>query len=262
MTAPAFSLPDRTDGDVRSPKTAELLTRRLRRMIASGELRDGDFLPREAELMAHFGVSRPTLREAVRVLESESLVEVRRGSRTGAKVRVPGPETVARPAALLLQLAGTTIAEVLTARLGIEPMAAWLLAERGSDDTYQRLETILERAKSDLTDRVAVSPIIAEFHHAVVEGSRNRALVVASGMLHEIIGHHMATAARVAIDNEEPAATERRYRHAVRSYGKLLRLARAGESDEAERFWRHYLEQANASLLRSFEPGAVVDFLE
>ena len=60
-------------------------------MVVDGQLKDGDFLPNEAELMAHFGVSRPTLREAVRVLESERLVEVRRGSRTGARVRVPGP---------------------------------------------------------------------------------------------------------------------------------------------------------------------------
>jgi len=71
---------------VRSPKTAELVAGTLRRMVVDGQLKDGDFLPNEAELMAHFGVSRPTLREAVRVLESERLVEVRRGSRTGARV--------------------------------------------------------------------------------------------------------------------------------------------------------------------------------
>ena len=74
---------------VRSPKTAELVAGTLRRMVVDGQLKDGDFLPNEAELMAHFAVSRPTLREAVRVLESERLVEVRRGSRTGARVRVP-----------------------------------------------------------------------------------------------------------------------------------------------------------------------------
>ena len=91
---------------VRSPKTAELVAGTLRRMVVDGQLIDGDFLPNEAELMTHFGVSRPTLREAVRVLESERLVEVRRGSRTGARVRVPGPEIVARPAGLLLELSG------------------------------------------------------------------------------------------------------------------------------------------------------------
>ena len=47
---------------VRSPKTAELVAGTLRRMIVDGQLKDGDFLPNEAELMAHFGVSRPTLR--------------------------------------------------------------------------------------------------------------------------------------------------------------------------------------------------------
>src|ERR1700755_1811920 len=113
----------------RSPKTAELVAGALRRMVVDGQLKDGDFLPNEAELMAHFAVSRPTLREAVRVLESERLVEVRRGSRTGARVRVPGPEIVARPAGLLLELSGATISDVMTARSGVEPMAVRLLTE-------------------------------------------------------------------------------------------------------------------------------------
>ena len=101
---------------IRSPKTAELVAGTLRRMVVDGQLKEGDFLPNEAELMAHFSVSRPTLREAVRVLESERLVEVRRGSRTGARVRVPGAEIVARPAGLLLELSGATIADVMVAR--------------------------------------------------------------------------------------------------------------------------------------------------
>src|SRR3954469_12018121 len=130
---------------IRSPKTAELVAGTLRRMIVDGQLTDGDFLPNEAGLMAHFGVSRPTLREAVRVLESERLVEVRRGSRTGARVRVPGPEIVARPAGLLLELSGATIADVMVARAGIEPMAARLLAESGTPESLDELETILSQ---------------------------------------------------------------------------------------------------------------------
>ena len=128
---------------VRSPKTAELVAGTLRRMVVDGQLKDGDFLPNEAELMTHFGVSRPTLREAVRVLESERLVEVRRGSRTGARVRVPGPEIVARPAGLLLELSGATIADVMVARSGIEPMAARLLAESGTPEAFDELEQML-----------------------------------------------------------------------------------------------------------------------
>lgn len=132
------------NGAVRSPKTAEIVADTLRRMIVEGQLKDGDFLPYEAELMDHFQVSRPSLREAVRVLESDRLVEVRRGSRTGARVRVPGPEIVARPAGFLLEMAGTTLADVMTARMGIEPYAARLLAEDGTAAAHRELRELIE----------------------------------------------------------------------------------------------------------------------
>src|SRR5258705_11226803 len=80
---------------VRSPKTAELVAGTLRRMVVDGQLKDGDFLPNEAELMAHFAVSRPTLREAVRGLEAERLREVGRGAGAGARGRGAGAEVVA-----------------------------------------------------------------------------------------------------------------------------------------------------------------------
>ncbi|MGB9304723.1 MAG: GntR family transcriptional regulator, partial [Mycobacterium sp.] len=128
---------------VRSPKTAELVAGTLRRMIVDGRLANGDFLPHEKDLMEHFQISRPTLREAVRVLESDRLVEVRRGSRTGARVRVPGPEILARPACLLLELSGATLADVMTARMAIEPPAAKILAEEGSGEAHQELARIV-----------------------------------------------------------------------------------------------------------------------
>ena len=66
---------------IQAPKTAELIAARIRRGIACGQLADGDALPSELQLMDDFGVSRPILREAFRILESESLIEVRRGVR-------------------------------------------------------------------------------------------------------------------------------------------------------------------------------------
>src|ERR1700710_1142318 len=149
---------------VRSPKTAELVAGTLRRMVVDGQLKDGDFLPNEAELMAHFGVSRPTLREAVRVLESERLVEVRRGSRTGARVRVPGPEIVARPAGLLLELSGATIGDVRVARSGIEPLAARLLAQNGSTAAFDELESLLEQNIPQGFRDGRLAAVTANFH--------------------------------------------------------------------------------------------------
>src|ERR1044072_6044836 len=70
---------------VRAPKTAELIADQLRSSIVRGVLKKGDSLPTEVELVKQFGVSRPTLREAFRILESESLIVVWRGSRGGGR---------------------------------------------------------------------------------------------------------------------------------------------------------------------------------
>src|SRR5271167_3068167 len=168
---------DTASGAVRSPKTAELLARTLRRMIVDGQLKDGDYLPYEAELMTHFQVSRPILREAVRVLESERLVEVRRGSRTGARVRVPGPEIVARPAGLLLELSGTTLADVMTARIAIEPVAAKLLAEGGSDEAHDELKRLVDEIPS-AREAGSLGQASANLHRRMVELSGNATLAM------------------------------------------------------------------------------------
>ena len=84
---------------LREPKMADRVATVLRRMFIRGEITEGTMLPPESELMQRFGVSRPTLREAFRVLESESLIEVQRGVRGGARVTRPRRETLARYAA-------------------------------------------------------------------------------------------------------------------------------------------------------------------
>ena len=127
MASSISKLPD----PARSPKTGELVARRVRALIVGGQLKDGDHLPTEPELMNQLDVGRSVMREALRILEDERLIEVRRGSRLGPHVRIPGPEIVARPAGLLLQLSGATLADVHRARSGFEPPAARMLAATG-----------------------------------------------------------------------------------------------------------------------------------
>ena len=75
---------------VRSPKTAELVAGTLRRMVVDGQLKDGDFLPNEAELMAHFSVSRPTVRAGLRELCMAQILVVQRGRNGGYRCRENG----------------------------------------------------------------------------------------------------------------------------------------------------------------------------
>ena len=183
------------------------------------QLKDGDFLPHEADLIAHFQVSRPTLREAVRVLESERLVEVRRGSRTGAKVRVPGPEIVARPAGLLLALSGTTLADVMTARTAIEPPAAKLLAENGTVEAHEELRRLVDDVPRAY-EAGTMASASANLHRRMVELSGNATLGIIAGMLHEIGERHTAAAHSRSQQHNKVAKAE--YARLVKSYARLV----------------------------------------
>ena len=178
-------------------------------MVVDGQLKDGDFLPNEAELMAHFGVSRPTLREAVRVLESERLVEVRRGSRTGARVRVPGPEIVARPAGLLLELSGATIADVMRRTLGHRTdggaAARRVRHRRGVRRARQACSTSTSRPVGRTT---RLAETTGDFHLRVVELSGNATLTIIAG--HAARDHgaaHRVRSSRSAARSRRPTTT-------------------------------------------------------
>jgi GntR family transcriptional regulator, transcriptional repressor for pyruvate dehydrogenase complex len=250
-----MTVPD-NNGAVRSPKTAEIVADTLRRMIVEGQLKDGDFLPYEAELMNHFQVSRPSLREAVRVLESDRLVEVRRGSRTGARVRVPGPEIVARPAGFLLEMAGTTLADVMTARMGIEPYAARLLADDGASTAHRELRDLIDEMP-DAWETGKLAAATTGLHRRLVELSGNATLTVIVGMLHEIFERHM-TAALLGVQNVVPKA---QYTKLMRSYTRLADLVDAREGTEAEAHWRRHMENAGAALLKGYEKTKVRDIM-
>ena len=248
--------PTTTSGPVRSPKTAELVAQTLRKMIVDGELEDGDFLPYEADLMAHFRVSRPTLREAVRVLESDRLVEVRRGSRTGARVRVPGPEIVARPAALLLAISGTTLGDVMTARIGIEPYAVRLLADTAPEVAHDELRRLVQAIPA-ARESGTLAQATAEFHRRMVELSGNATLAMIAGTVHDISERH-TSAAILRAQNGIPKA---QYTKLLRSYDRLIDLVSERKGAEAESHWRRHMENASAALLKGYERTKVRDVM-
>jgi DNA-binding FadR family transcriptional regulator len=239
------------------------LAARLRQRIARGDLRSGDTLPGESELTQQFGVSRPILREAFRILESECLIEVRRGVAGGARVCLPDPRMVARYAALILQVQGTTLADVHAARAAIEPAAARIFAERHSDEALRALRACHEdelRTSNDVRARAEAS---ARFHSTLVELSGNSTLALLIGMLSTIIDHHNAIfAARLS---REWQGYRGAYVHViVEGHARLLQLVERGQGEAAEKFWqRHMHEAGDAVRALTGEDGAstLVDLL-
>jgi GntR family transcriptional repressor for pyruvate dehydrogenase complex len=228
----------------RPPKTAEVIAGRLRGRIVRGELSAGSRLPPEAELQQQLGVSRPTLREAFRILEAESLLSVRRGARGGAQIVTPDRSVAARHIGSLLQVSGATIGEVYEARLAIEPTAARLLALRGGPDAVRTLRThliLLRAVVAGGPSDEEWSRASSRFHDLIVELCGNKALAISAGVLREIATTHAA----VAVTRPETPATMAR---AVRSYTRLAGFVEAADGYGAERHWRAHLQAAGATL--------------
>jgi GntR family transcriptional repressor for pyruvate dehydrogenase complex len=250
-----MALPTGSIGQVvRAPKKAELIAGHIRRRIVHGELQEGDTLPPELTLMAQFGVSRPTLREAFRILETESMITVRRGSRGGAQVVAPDLSVAARYVGLLLQMQGTTIVDVYEARTAVEPICARMLAERRTDDDLKELQAcvedlraIVEAGEDQVPDPKAWADQTFRFHDLVMQRSGNNTLAVQGGVLHDIVQTHLAVT--VARGFDEPGL-KRRFTRNLRSYVKLIALVEAGNGAGAEQHWREHMEVAAKSLLK------------
>ncbi len=246
-------------GEFRTPKVADLVATSLRRMIATGQLNDGDWLPPEAEMVTNFGVSRPTLREAFRLLEADGLVEIRRGPPGGARVTTPGPERVAGLFGLILGLGGTTLDDVYQARMTIEPPAVRRVAELHDPEAISRLEDIAAKLKDAIGDLDEFAAASATFHHELVRLGGNHTLSAVVRLLTEVGTRHLA----LSVDENLRGPDEHRANElrALRSYERLIALLREGRADDAEAFWRRHMQVAFTYLHSSGTAHQVIDVI-
>lgn len=250
---------------MRAPKTAELIATHLRRQIVRGELKPGETLPSEINLMEQFSVSRPTLREAFRILEAESIIGVRRGSRGGAQVLEPDPRVAARHVGLLLQLQGTTIQDVYEARMAMEPICASMLAARRTDEDVAALRAILADVEALLDASQKSAPAAADwshltyrFHEAIMQRCGNRTLAVQGAVLADIVDAHMQQSISRSLG--EHSFQPERFQKTVKSYARAVDFIEKGDADGAAAHWRKHMEVA-AQYVFLYDPQSkpVVD---
>jgi len=237
---------------VRAPKTAELIADQLRSRIVRGVLKKGDALPTEVELVKQFGVSRPTLREAFRILESESLIVVRRGSRGGVLVSSPETSVAARDFGLLLQMSGTTLADVYTARRVFEPAAAEMLARRATAEDVAELRSaagtlaLLVNGGTEQADFGEWSAAAFRFHDVILELAGNTTMMLFGAVLREVVTRHMTRAVTRSTDHAE---IEKQFKHTIRTFDKFIALIEAGDVDGARDLWAGHMDRAGRSML-------------
>ncbi len=243
---------------VRIPKAAAVVASNLRRGIVRGEYVPGDALPNETELMELYGVSRPVVREALRILESESLIEIKRGARGGARFTQPDISVAARHTALLLQLEGTTLEDLFEARATIEPAAVRQLALHPTPEVIERLRASLAEGVDLVGDPVGYPTHAARFHEELIELAGNKTVAVLGRLLLQIVEtHNRATFERIPPDEVEQVGVAASVCHE-----EVVDLIEAGDADGAEQMWRDHLKSATSTALGRLGPTTVVDLLD
>ena len=246
-----------TRAPIRVPKTAEIVADAIRRMITRGELKEGDTLQPEAQIIADFAVSRPTIREAFRILESEKLISISRGARGGARVHAPKAEQVARYAGFVLQSRRATYADVYQARNLLEPPAARQVAETRRADAVATLRAVLEEQREAI-DRDTFGRTVARFHSRLVELTENQTLILVSSMLDGIVARFQGEV--TAKKKRDPVAARRSNLAGLRSQEKLIAFIEAGDGAGAEAHWRAHMEVSSRVWLNGGAGEAIVNW--
>ncbi|WP_407666179.1 FadR/GntR family transcriptional regulator [Mycolicibacterium alvei] len=223
-------------------------------MLIGGEIAEGTMLPPEPALMEHYGVSRPTLREAFRVLESESLIQMCRGRSGGARVTRPRRETLARYAGLILEYEGVTVKDVCDARAALEvPMVQHLTMNR-DPRVITELERIVDR---EVQMNPGASDQLSDFHAAIARLSGNDTLQIISHML-----RHIIEKTNRSMQSAKGKRLEQAVRRSVKTHRMVLNAIRAGDVAEAGELWRRHVQNGDEFVLTASEMSAAVDLLE
>lgn len=157
------------------PKASDVLANELRERILSGEYPEGTPLPPERELVVQTRMSRTTVREALRILEVQGLINIKAGRAGGAFVQRPGEESVASSLELLIRGRQIRLASVHETRAAIEPSCARLAALHRTAGDLKRLDTANEAiaATVDLDDFLRAN---VDWHVAVATAGHNEIL--------------------------------------------------------------------------------------
>jgi GntR family transcriptional regulator, transcriptional repressor for pyruvate dehydrogenase complex len=225
-------------------KAYEQVADQLLNMINSGELKPGDRLPSEAELAADFGVSRTTVREALRILATRNLIQTRKGMAGGHFIVEPTvgsiSEFLVASYGLLTAANTVTLEHLLQAREMIEGPAAALAARNRDESDLERIRTTLTDDISALSQADALE-MLRNFHLYLLEATKNQLLVVAAAPIFTIL--------QSTIVRRRP--TKEVIAQLMRDHQEIYVAVAAGDEAEARRLMDEHL----GYLRVNYQPG-------
>lgn len=243
---------------LRQPRLAEMVADILRERILSGELEDGDTLPKQEDLLDEFNVSKPSIREALRILETEGLVTVRRGNLGGAVVHVPQAHTAAYMLGLVLESKSVSLTDVGMALQHLEPAAAALCAALPDRSAIvERLTAIHDATVAGVEDDLLFTQNSRRFHEEIVSSCGNETVKLVVGALETLWSAQEQAWAEAAVEaGEFPEASLRQ--RGLKAHERILKLIAKGDSEGVQRAAHRHLGKSQLYALSSV-PVATID---
>jgi GntR family transcriptional regulator, transcriptional repressor for pyruvate dehydrogenase complex len=228
----------------------------LREQIARGELRAGEDLPVESDLMEQLGVSKGVIREALRILETEGLVEVRRGLGGGPRVRHPSISEASLGVGVYLQIGDVLVTDVWEARDRIIGNAVERLASNHTDRDVATLESSVQELAETVGDFDAYYVQLLDVGEKVVYLAGNTTDYVLVVALRHIIAAELEAATRAVVDVGKALAAEKRFTGIWRD---LARQVKAGHARVARRSYDLQADIIRNGLAKRLHATTIVD---
>lgn len=218
-------------------RRADQVVAQIRTLVLSGGLGPGDRLPPEVTLAEQMGVSRTALREGMRVLEAQGLVETRQG--VGTVVREIGASQMARPMSWLAEATqgGLGFAEFHTVRRILEVETSALAAGNASSENLATLELAMTEMEASVDDPRAFAQHDAAFHEALAVMTGNCLLELLTSAIRELIEAHVQS----VLSHIEPV------RDVIPYHRAILDAVRSGDPETARQAMKRHLAQVEAN---------------
>jgi DNA-binding FadR family transcriptional regulator len=227
----------------RGTKTAELVAAQIVDDIVNGQLAPGTRLPPEHAMVEHFGVSRSSLREALRILEVNGLIVLRAGPQGGPLVGSVDPDHFGRTLSLFLEMGRATYQDLMEARVMIEPFMARLAAERGGERSVSELRQVITEHELLDPNNVAEYLRVTNDFHLVIAGLSGNPLLDLFGRGIEGIAKQ-----RLAVSSQPPS----RWPEVKAEHEAIANAIINRDPPEAERLMSSHMGAFTASFSRRY----------
>jgi GntR family transcriptional regulator, transcriptional repressor for pyruvate dehydrogenase complex len=224
---------------IKKTRIHEEVVTQIHQLIREGRLKAGDQLPSERELSETFQVSRTSVREALRALETKGLIISRTGM--GNFVADLPVESLVAPLAKLLIEEKNALAEIFELRKLIEPHIASLAAERATPREIERMKRLLDKQKDQVDGGATGVDADTEFHFAIGQATQNHAIEkLVSGLL-DVLSH----------SREESLQTLARRQASIDSHLAIVAAIEKHDQEKAREAMRCHIEQVERNVLLS-----------